>query len=291
MIILGATALLAIPGHVALVAVGRILQGLSAAAIWTSGMALLTETFGGAHFGEVIGYVMMSVSIANTIAPLLGGVLYSRGGYQAVSFMTLAVVAVDVVMRLLMVDPKRRHGRYLAVNGQEVEDPDYKSDVGSAERGSNPKTQALSSNEREPLLPKMTSKERAAHGTAYLKLLRSKRILADLWGIFTFACLMISLETLLPFFVSRLFGWTPTQAGLMFLSWIVPGFLSPIAGRCSDRFGSRWIVIGAFLFAIPALILMRLITEHTLSHEVLLCTLLTLVGTCRLNVQLTDGTC
>ena len=276
-----ATSLLAIPGHVAIVATGRVLQGLSASVVWTSGLTVLTETFGPTNFGEVIGYVMMSVSISNTAAPLLGGIVYSKGGYLAVSLMTLAAVLVDVVMRLLMVDARQGGPGSLAANGRHKDVEDCEGGNGADDRGRTNRAHEPSSEtlgEREPLIRKVSPEKAGAHRSAYPMLLRSKRILANLWGIFTWACMMISLETLLPLFVSKVFAWNSTQAGLMFLSWIIPGFLSPLAGKCSDRFGPRWIIVVALLFAIPPLVLLRLVTERILPQEILLCGLLALIG-------------
>jgi MFS family permease len=280
--LLFATAMLAIPGRIAVVAAGRVLQGLSASVVWTSGLTVLTETFGPTNFGEVAGYVMMSVSISNTVAPLLGGLVYSRGGYFAVSVMTLAVVLVDVVMRLLMVDARQGNAELRPGNGNCKDGlgrgaNDGTNDGGYITRAEDPVSETRG--EYEPLIRRKRPEKGRAYQSAYTVLLQSTRILGDLWGVFTWACAMVSLETLLPLFVSRVFGWNSMQAGLTFLSWIIPGFLSPLAGKCADKFGARWIIVGAFLSAIPPLVLLRLVTKQVLGHEVLLCGLLVLIGT------------
>ncbi|KAK3171383.1 hypothetical protein OEA41_003467 [Lepraria neglecta] len=161
-----ATSLLAIPGHVAIVATGRVLQGLSASVVWTSGLTVLTETFGPTNFGEVIGYVMMSVSISNTAAPLLGGVVYSRGGYLAVSLMTLAAVLADVVMRLLMVDARQGGPGSLAANDRHKDVEDCEGGNGADDRGRTNRAQEPSSEtlgEREPLIRKVSPEKAGAH--------------------------------------------------------------------------------------------------------------------------------
>ena len=211
---------------------------------------MLTETFGPTNFGEVAGYVMMSVSISNTVAPLLGGLFYSRGGYFAVSAMTLAVVLVDLVMRLLMVDARTenaepRPGNGHCKDGHSRKANDGAKDGGYITRAEDPPPGIRG--EGEPLIRREHPEKGRDHQSAYTMLLQSTRILADLWGIFTWACVMVSLETLLPLFVSRVFGWNSMQAGLIFLSWIIPGFLSPLAGKCADKFRPRWIIVGAIL--------------------------------------------
>ena len=46
LILLVAAAILAFGGHIAVLVLGRILQGFSAAVVWTSGLAVLTIFFG-----------------------------------------------------------------------------------------------------------------------------------------------------------------------------------------------------------------------------------------------------
>lgn len=135
--------------------------------------------------------------------------------------------------------------------------------------------------ERSPLIPKSfigTSKKDVAKWPAYPKLLCNGRILAAMAGIFTYSFVLINLEGMIPMFVKDTFHWDSAHAALTFLSWIIPGFLGPLAGKGSDRFGPKWIAIGGLLFAVPPLILMRLVTQNVLLHKILLCGLLTLVG-------------
>lgn len=51
----GATLLLCLSRTVALLVLGRILQGLSAAVVWTVGLALMVDTVGQAAIGEMMG--------------------------------------------------------------------------------------------------------------------------------------------------------------------------------------------------------------------------------------------
>jgi MFS family permease len=57
-----ATALLCFGRNIATLVIGRLLQGLAAAIVWVSGMALLVDTFGSFHIGQAMGYIFMSMS-------------------------------------------------------------------------------------------------------------------------------------------------------------------------------------------------------------------------------------
>ena len=267
--LLAATIVLSLGRHIIVLAIGRFLQGLAAAIVWTSGLALLTDIYGQKRYGEAIGYAQTAVSVGTTSAPLLGGLVYSRGGYSAVSAMNCMAVAVSVILALLMVEPKAG----IEWQGPEISEPDR--DIHRVtSRTSGPE----SPTERTSLIKKQPSKRSNDKGSAYPLLLRSPRILAAMGGIFTYSFVVISFEGMIPLFVKETFNWDSTRAALVFLSWIIPGFLAPVAGNLADRIGPRWVAVGGFLFAAPPLVLMRLITNDSTSNQALLVGLLTLVG-------------
>lgn len=285
----GATVFLALGRHIVILALGRLIQGLGAAIVWTSGLPILIDTFGQDRFGEFLGYVLTSVSVGSTCAPLLGGLVYSRAGYGGVSLMTVGVVVLELILALIMVDsnaasetggPTPSSPRLSAGNKDQTADDEG---VGQArkqnQRNTTVEPPSTLPDERQPLISKKANEGTAsAHKTAYILLLRSHRILAALWGIFTYACVLISFEGMLPLFAKETFHWNSTSAALIYLGWIIPGFLGPIAGKASDRFGPRWIAVGGFLCGVPPLILLRLVTNDSISQKVLLCSLLALVG-------------
>lgn len=87
-----------------------------------------------------------------------------------------------------------------------------------------------------------------------------------------------SWDTVLPLFVKQTFNWTSTAAGLLFFAIFIPGFISPVVGHISDRYGARWPSLAGFLTSVPLVVCMRFVTEDTLAHKVLLGALLSLLG-------------
>ena len=276
-----ATVLLAVGRHIVLLIIGRFLQGLAAAVVWTSGLAMLADIFGKERYGEAIGYGQSSVSIGTTSSPLLGGLVYSRGGYSAVSAMSIGTVALSLALGLLMVEPKPEPGPESVPETAPINKglDGLSVDSSSTECGSDPSTaNEYDPDERSALIPKFVNIKKPNHKPAYPLLLRSGRVLAAMGGIFTFAFVLISFEGIIPLFVKETFHWNSIHAALIFLTWIIPGMLGPIAGKTADRFGSRWVAVGGFLFTVAPLVLMRLVTRDTTTQKVLLCSLLTLVG-------------
>lgn len=291
--LLVATSFLSFGRQFSILVTGRFLQGFSAALVWTSGLALLTNAFGQGRYGEAVGYTQTSTSIGTTAAPLLGGVVYAQGGYSAVCAMSMATVAVSVVLAMVMIEPKSpsrwedsgcstRVGSSAGRGGpepgpeeeEEGRDPDADVERTAGERKASPRPV----DERSALISKDADTRPEVYRPAYFLLLRSGRILTAMWGIFSFACVIISFEAMIPLFVKQTFQWDSRRAALVFLSWIVPGFLGPIAGKVTDRYKSPWIPVGGFLFMAPPLILMRFVTENSDVHKGLLIVLLTLVG-------------
>lgn len=84
--------------------------------------------------------------------------------------------------------------------------------------------------------------------------------------------------TVVPPFVDKTFHWDSLAAGLIFLCVFLPGFLSPIVGNLSDRYGTKWLSCSGFLASIPIFVCLRFVTSNTTSQKVLFGVLLTLMG-------------
>jgi MFS family permease len=89
--------------HVAMIAVGRVLQGFASAAIWSVGLALLVDTIK----SEEVSTVMCSGTI---VGPMVGGFLYSVGGFDSIMGFAVSLLAIDVALRCLMIEKKTLDG-------------------------------------------------------------------------------------------------------------------------------------------------------------------------------------
>lgn len=99
------TLLLCLGRTVAVLVVGRVLQGLSAAIVWSVGLALLVDTVG-RDVGYAMGYVNIAMSVGLLISPAIGGAVYAAAGYYAVYYVAFAVIVCDIVLRLVMIEKK-----------------------------------------------------------------------------------------------------------------------------------------------------------------------------------------
>ena len=107
LILLGASMIiLSIARTVGLFIVARLLQGGATAMVAVAGLALLTDSVSFDNLGQVIGYLGSSVALGFLLGPLLGGVLYEKSGYQAVFTMAFAIVGVDLLLRVAVIEKK-----------------------------------------------------------------------------------------------------------------------------------------------------------------------------------------
>lgn len=102
----GSTAMLCVGNSIAIFTAGRVLQGVSAAVVWCTGLALLVDTVGPEEIGTAMGYVGLSMSLAILLAPLLGGVVFETAGYYSVYAMAFGLIIVDIILRLAMIEPR-----------------------------------------------------------------------------------------------------------------------------------------------------------------------------------------
>jgi MFS family permease len=298
----GATVMLCLARTITLLVIGRVLQGFSAAVVWTVGFALLVDTVGQKDIGQTLGYVSISMSVSILVAPLLGGVVYQRAGYYAVFYLSFSLIALDIFMRLVLIEKKiaqqwveNSAADEDAVN---VSNPAHGLDSDTIQE--DPEKSNIEAANISGLVPEMESiwqggsaspddrqiYESAATTTnhevskypAIVTLLKSRRLLTALWGVVVQGSQNTAFDSVVPLFVQRTFHWDSTGAGLIFLAVMIPSFSAPAVGWASDNYGPRWICVGGFLSAIPFWTLLRLVDHDSIGQKVLLCALLALIG-------------
>ncbi|OJJ34880.1 hypothetical protein ASPWEDRAFT_739639 [Aspergillus wentii DTO 134E9] len=242
----GATSFLFFGSRLPFWIIGRLLQGASAAVVWTVGLAIIVDTAGKKHLGESLGFA----SMAATLGVMCGPAVYEHGGYHAVFGMSYGLVAVDIALKLSIIERKQA-AKWLDIEIHETAESPVDSD------------------------PKI-------HFRSIRILLSSRRIIPITWSYFVSALVLSAFDSILPLYIENLFHWKQTAQGLIFIPLSVPNVLGPVVGIIIDKYDKsrRFLCSGAFLACTPNLVLLRLITKDTFGHKVLLCALLGLIGLC-----------
>ncbi|KAL4784022.1 major facilitator superfamily domain-containing protein [Aspergillus varians] len=107
LIFLGASmGLLAIARSTTMFVIARLLQGGATAMVAVAGLALLTDSVPLDNLGQTIGYQGSAIALGFLLGPLLGGLIYDAAGYNVVFEMAFALVGVDFLMRVAVVEKK-----------------------------------------------------------------------------------------------------------------------------------------------------------------------------------------
>lgn len=201
--------------NVYLLVLGRALQGLSASAVWTVGQAMLVDTVGQSRMGQTMGYVSVATLTGLLGAPVLGGILYDRGGYYCVFGVSFGIIAIDIPLRALVIErdsvrPWQDQGAKANYGTIESSYPAYTEEPTPRE-GSHPVVIDCRASLKQPSIVTITSvsdesplippKEHDSSASKLVNrlppiiiLLTSPRLVAALWGVFAQTVLMGSFE-------------------------------------------------------------------------------------------------
>ncbi|PSN66661.1 MFS transporter-like protein [Corynespora cassiicola Philippines] len=276
--LLGSTVLLNVGSTIGIMVVARILQGASAAVVWVVGLALLADTVPQEHLAQAMGYVGLGMSLGILIAPLLGGVVYDHAGYDAVFGMCYALIGVDIILRLLLVEKKvaARWDPEAAGRERTVQIQASQNNPEGGAVVNEPRQDTL---EVEQVSPSGSKPRRLRNRLPpVLSLLYSRRLLSALFGSIIQASIFTSFDSVLTLHAANVFNWSSTGAALLFLPVAIPSFFAPIFGWVSDKVGPRYPTALGFLFACPPLVCLRFVDQNTIQDKVLICALLALVG-------------
>lgn len=236
-----------------------ILTGISSGVTWTSSLALAIDVTAPENMAEGLAFVSISLQCGLFLGNVLGGVVYQKGGYYAVWAMCFALIAVDVALRLVMVESRRTQTAPTTIEGSDKDVYETPSTPGTTE------TARLEEPIRSSLPP-------------LLLLWRSPRFSATIVGTILNATLLTSFDGALTIHLQDIFGYTPLEVGLTFMALLVPIFLAPLIGRIADRYGSRMVLTANLLLGTIPLVCLRYVSYNSIGQKVLVCALLFLVG-------------
>ncbi|KAL8684923.1 MAG: hypothetical protein Q9224_006064, partial [Gallowayella concinna] len=263
--------------------ISRLLQGLSAAITYTVGLALLVDTVGRDNIGQWMGTALSSSSFGLIVSPLLGGIVYAKAGYMSVFAMALALIVLDIVMRLVMIE-KKTAAKYKPLDTVTSENGFYgtftSEEVSEQERTDGSSYKPQDGLENAPLLSDGAQSQAPPRSKmpTILVLLGMPRLLAAIYGIFVNVSILAAFDGVLPLYVKKIFGWNSLEAGLIFLCLAIPALTGPLVGKLSDKVGPRWIAVAGCSLTAPPLILLRFVTHNSMEQKILLCGLLVCCG-------------
>ena len=241
----------------------RAVQGVGAALMNPASLSIITATFPPRERGQAIGIWAGVSAMALAIGPLVGGLIVDNINWNWIFFINVPVGVLGIVVSQLVIKESRdtSHEQSIDVPG-----------LITSSAGLFALTYALiEGNGHGWTSPEILGLFGAAAAllVAFVLLERYQRLpMLDLSlfriGSFTGSNLVAMLVSLgmfgVFFFVSlylqNILGWTPTKAGASFLPMTILIILvAPIAGKLSDRIGSRWLMGGGMTLVSISLLL------------------------------------
>ncbi|PHH62104.1 hypothetical protein CDD82_2046 [Ophiocordyceps australis] len=273
----GATIILAFMKNVTMLMVGRILQGLSAALTWSVGLALVVDTVDPTRIGHAMGWIGASMSWATLIAPLLGGIVNAAGGWHSVWAMCYGLVAIDILLRLFIIEKKTLR-KYQRNDAEQGINDDIVSGSSISEEPRQVTKDKPTATGHESEISSGPQRKRAAGIKTIATVLKNPRLLAAMWGCVVESAVQTAFDAVLPKEVQDLFGWNTVGQGLIFLPFVLPTLLGPLVGKLGDRYGPKWLTTFGFSFSTPFLICLRFVDSSGKQQVILLCALLACIG-------------
>jgi len=226
------------------------------------------------------------ISIGNLLAPMLGGMLYNKGGLAGVFGLSFTVLVVDFIMRVLVIEVKVAH-RYKPIDSS-VSDPLIPT-VDQLQAGVTDEEQEEGSHEFPSLLrDREYGEESYQLSSNLLKIMRivpilpclaDPRLVAALLISFVQAMLLGSIDATVPVVSQEYYNFSSLQAGLMFLPIGIANLIfGPLLGWCVDRFGTKKVAVLVYLYLVPILFSFRLVKPGGVYQIAVYETLLALAG-------------
>jgi EmrB/QacA subfamily drug resistance transporter len=240
----------------------RVVQGVGAALMNPATLSIITATFPPRQRGAAIGIWVGVSAMALAIGPLIGGILTEQINWSWIFFINVPVGIAGIIVSRLFIDESRDESEE-----QRLDLPGLISSAvglfgltyalleGNNYGWSSARILAcfavaavglatfvlLEHRQRVPMLDLSLFKNSTFAGANVTMLL----VALAMFGVFFFNSL----------YLGQVLGYSPIQTGATFLPLtILIVFVAPLAGRFSDKIGSRWLM-GAGLVLLSASLL------------------------------------
>ncbi len=228
----------------------RVLQGVGAALMMPATLSIITATFPPRERGTALGIWAGVSALALAIGPLVGGLITEHVGWNWIFYINVPVGLAGIVAARLIIPESRdtSHEQRLDLpglisSGVALFALVYALIEANARGWTSPLILGLFAlsalagtvfvllelHQRLPMFDVTLFRDPTFSGANTVALLVS----LAMFGVFFFVSL----------FMQNILGYTPLQAGAAFLPMTcLIIVVAPIAGRASDRLGSRWLM-------------------------------------------------
>jgi EmrB/QacA subfamily drug resistance transporter len=249
----------------------RAVQGVGAALMNPATLSIITATFPPKERGQAIGIWAGVSALALAIGPLIGGLIVDNINWHWIFYVNVPVGVVGIIVSRWVIAESRDTSHEqsidlpgLVTSGGSLLALSYALIEGNQHGWGSPEIVGLfvgaavllavfiwlELRQRLPMLDLGLFKIGSFAGANIVAMLVS----LGMFGVFFFISL----------YVQNVLGYSPTKAGAIFLPMtILIILIAPIAGKLSDRVGSRWLMGAGMTILGVSLLLYQRIGLHT----------------------------
>jgi len=249
----------------------RAVQGVGAAVMSPATLSIITATFPPKERGQAIGIWAGVSALALAIGPLVGGLIVDNINWHWIFYVNVPVGVVGIIVSRLVIAESRDTSREqsidlpgLVTSSAALLALSYALIEGNRHGWGSPEIISLfigaavllavfirlELHQRLPMLDLGLFRIGAFVGANTVAMLVS----LGMFGVFFFISL----------YVQNVLGYSPTKAGAIFLPMtILIILIAPVAGKLSDRVGSRWLMGAGMSILGVSLLLYQRIGLHT----------------------------
>jgi EmrB/QacA subfamily drug resistance transporter len=249
----------------------RVVQGVGSALMNPATLSIITATFPPRQRGTAIGIWAGVSAMALAIGPLLGGVITEQINWSWIFFINVPVGVLGILVARLVIDESRDTSREqrldfpgLATSAVALFALTYALIEANTYGWTSTRILALFAvaavglaifvvlelHQRIPMLDLSLFRNTTFAGANTVMLL----VALAMFGVFFYVSL----------YMQNVLRYSPTQAGAAFLPMtLCIVFLAPIAGRITDRLGSRWLIGGGMTLVAGSLVIFSRLDQYS----------------------------
>jgi EmrB/QacA subfamily drug resistance transporter len=239
--------------------VGRLLQGIGAALMMPGTLSIISNTFPPEERGKAIGTWAGVSGVALAIGPLIGGFLVEHVSWQSIFFVNVPIAALCVVVTLFAARDSRDEtvARSVDLPGVATITIGLASVVfalveANAWGWGSPRIIGLFVLAAASLTAFLVVERRVRAPMVDFAFFRSRTFLGASLVAFTVTFAMLASFFFITLYMQNVLGYSPLEAGVRSLpTTLLVMATGPVAGRLTDRIGSRApLVTGLLLVAV-----------------------------------------
>jgi EmrB/QacA subfamily drug resistance transporter len=241
----------------------RTVQGIGAAIMNPATLGIITATFPPRQRGTAIGIWAGTSAMALAIGPLIGGVLAEKVDWSWIFFINVPVGALGVLVALWAIDESRDMRLEqrldlpgLATSAVALFALTYALIEANTYGWTSPRILALFAVFAVGLSAFVALELRQRLPMLNLSLFRNVTFTGANTTMLLTALAMFGIFFYNSLFIQNILGYSAVQAGATFLPMtLLIMVIAPMAGRVSDRVGSRWLMGGGMVLLGVSLVL------------------------------------